>query len=220
MEAFHSLRRHPLVHVSRLLARSALLRLFSLLVVVFSLCLTGCARQQTNRVELPPPTQSTTLGPGDIFELFIVNEDKLPTTYTVSPDGTVDFPFVHRLQVAGLEPQQVVDLYRQKLIDEQYFKDPSVTISVKEYRSKYVNVLGQVKNPGTFSLVPGFTLVQAISKAGGFNSIADLNNVTLTRTTGKQRRTIRFSLDSITQGRSADIPLQAGDVITVGERVF
>lgn len=190
------------------------------MAAVLSIVASGCAAQQTNRVELPPPTQSTTLGPGDLFELFIVNEDKLPTTYTVSPDGTIDFPYVHRLQVAGLEPQQVVDLYRQKLIDEQFFKDPSVMISVKEYRSKYVNVLGQVKNPGTFGLAPGFTLVQAISKAGGLNSIADLNNITLTRSTAKQRKTIRISLDSITQGRSADIPLQAGDVITVGERVF
>jgi polysaccharide export outer membrane protein len=199
--------------------RNSIIR--SILFIFLALFLLfGCAKPQTNRVELPTPTQSTTMGPGDLFELFIVNEDKLPNTYTVSPDGTVDFPYVHRLQVAGLEPQQVVDLYRQKLIDEQYFKDPSVMISVKEYRSKFVNVLGQVKNPGTFGLAPGFTLVQAISKAGGLNSIADLNNITLTRTTAKQRRTIRFSLESITEGRSPDIPLQSGDVITVGERVF
>jgi protein involved in polysaccharide export with SLBB domain len=199
--------------------RNSIIR--SILLIFFALLLLAdCAKPQTNRVELPTPTQSTTMGPGDLFELFIVNEDKLPTTYTVSPDGTVDFPYVHRLQVAGLEPQQVVDLYRQKLIDEQYFKDPSVMVSVKEYRSKFVNVLGQVKNPGTFGLAPGFTLVQAISKAGGLNSIADLNNITLTRTTSKQRRTIRFSLESITEGRSPDIPLQSGDVITVGERVF
>ena len=138
----------------------------------------------------------------------------------MSPDGTVDFPYVHRIQVAGLEPQMVVDLLRKKLIDDQFLSDPSVMISVKEYRSKFVNVLGQVKSPGTFSLVPGFTLVQAISKAGGMSSIADRNNVTLTRTTGKQRRTMRLSIDSITEGRSSDIPLQSGDVITVGERVF
>ncbi len=197
---------------------SPLSRILSWLLLAF--VLVACTRQQTNRVELPAPVQSTTLGPGDVFELHVVNEDKLPTTYTVSPDGTVDFPYVHRLQVSGLEPQQVVDVVRQKLIDEQYFKDPSVMISVKEYKSKFVNVLGQVKNPGTFSLVPGFTLVQAISKAGGLNSIADTNNITLTRTTNKQRRTIRISLDSITEGRSPDIPLQSGDAVTVGERMF
>jgi len=109
---------------------------------------------------------------------------------------------------------------RQKLIDEQFLTNPSVMISVKEYRSKFVIVLGQVKTSGAFPLIPGITLVQAISKAGGLSSIADKNNVTLTRTTAKQRKTIRLSIESITEGRSSDIPLQAGDVITVGERVF
>jgi len=193
---------------------------FALAALLVLLVGFACSSPQTNRVELPAPVESTTLGPGDVFELHIVNEEKLPTTYTVSPDGTVDFPYVHRIQVAGLEPQMVVDLLRKKLIDDQFLSDPSVMISVKEYRSKFVNVLGQVKSPGTFSLVPGFTLVQAISKAGGMSSIADRNNVTLTRTTGKQRRTMRLSIDSITEGRSSDIPLQSGDVITVGGRVF
>jgi polysaccharide export outer membrane protein len=93
-------------------------------------------------------------------------------------------------------------------------------ISVKEYRSKVVNVLGQVNKPGTFPLVPGITLVQAISQAGGPNSIADTNAITLTRTTNGNRRSLRISLRSITEGRSPDIPLQSGDVITVAERVF
>jgi polysaccharide export outer membrane protein len=180
----------------------------------------GCSSPQTNHISLPPPVESTTLGPGDVFELHVVNEEKLPSTYTVSPDGTVDFPYIHRIRVSGLEPQQVVDVLRQKLIGEGFFQDPSVMIAVKEYRSKFVNILGQVKNPGNFPVTPGITLVQAVSKAGGPNSIADTNNVTLTRTTGKKRLTLRISLAAITEGRSADIPLQAGDVITIGERVF
>ncbi len=180
----------------------------------------GCASPQTNTVTLPPPTQSTTLGPGDVFEMNIVGEDKLPTTYMVSPDGSVDFPYVHRMHVEGMEPQAVVDALRNALISQGYFKDPSVMVRVTEYKSKVVSVLGQVKNPGTFPLVPGFTLVQALSRAGGPAAVADVNNIMLTRTTGKARRTIRLSLQSITEGRSADVPLQSGDVITVGERVF
>jgi len=180
----------------------------------------GCASPQTNTVTLPPPTQSTTLGPGDVFEMNIVGEDKLPTTYMVSPDGSVDFPYVHRMHVEGMEPQAVVDALRNALISQGYFKDPSVMVRVTEYKSKVVSVLGQVKNPGTFPLVPGFTLVQALSRAGGPAAVADVNNIMLTRTTGKVRRTIRLSLQSITEGRSADVPLQSGDVITVGERVF
>ena len=191
-----------------------------LLLAAALISLLGCTPPATNRVNLPPPVESTTIGPGDVIEMNVVGEDKLPTTYTVAPDGTVDFPYVHRQTVSGLEPQQVVDLVRAKLIEGGFLTDPSVVIAVKEYRSKVVNVLGQVNKPGTFPLVPGITLVQAISQAGGPNSIADLNNITLTRATGDKRRTLRLSLNAITEGRSADIPLQAGDVISIGERVF
>ncbi|PIE05971.1 MAG: sugsr transporter [Sorangium cellulosum] len=180
----------------------------------------ACSAPRTNKINLPPPVESTTIGPGDSFELFIVGEDKVPTTYSVSPDGTVDFPYIHRHKVAGLEPQEVVDLVKKKLIAGGILTDPSVMINMKEYRSKFVNVLGQVNEPGTFPLLPGITLVQAISQAGGPNSIADKDNVRLTRTTAGKRRTIRLSLKSITEGRSSDIPLQSGDVITVAERVF
>lgn len=197
-----------------------LLRQFFSLMVGCLLILTACSPTRTNRINLPPPVESTTIGPGDSFELHIVGEEEIPTSYTVSPDGTVDFPYIHRHKVAGMEPQQVVDLVRKELIAGGFLTDPSVMISVKDYRSKMVNVLGQVNKPGTFPLVPGITLVQAISQAGGPNSIADLDNVRLTRTTNGKRRTIRLSLKSITEGRSPDIPLQSGDVITVAERVF
>lgn len=189
-------------------------------VAVALLVLVACSPPATNRVNLPPPVESTTIGPGDVIEMNVVGEDKLPTTYTVAPDGTVDFPYIHRQKVVGLEPQEVVDLVRAKLVEGGFLTDPSVVIAVKEYRSKVVNVLGQVNKPGTFPLVPGITLVQAISQAGGPNSIADLNNVTLTRSTDKKRQSLRISLEAITEGRSPDIPLQAGDVISVGERVF
>jgi len=160
------------------------------------------------------------MGAGDVFILTIVGEDKLPKEYRVSPDGSVDFPYIHRQQLSGLEPQQVVDLVRKKLMDADILRDPSVAIDVKEYNSKRVVVLGQVQKPGSFPLTPGFTLIQAISTAGGFNAIANRDRINLTRKTAGQTRTIVLSVDAITDGSLPDIPLQAGDTIFVGERIF
>jgi len=188
--------------------------------LVLAILVVSCSAPKTNRINLPPPIESTTLGPGDTFDLHIVGEDRIPTTYTVSPDGTVDFPYIRRQHVDGLEPQQLVDLVREKLIEGKILMDPSVMVNVREYKSKYVNILGQVKAPGAFPLLPGFTLVQAISQAGGPTPTADPDNVRLTRTTNGKRRTLRISLRSITEGRSPDIPLQSGDVITVAQGVF
>jgi len=190
------------------------------ILVVALVALLGCAGRPKSRVNLPPPVESTTMGAGDVFILTIVGEDKLPKEYRVSPDGTVDFPYIHRQTVSGLEPQQVVDLVRKKLMDADILRDPSVAIDVKEYNSKRVVVLGQVQKPGSFPLTPGFTLIQAISQAGGFNTIANRDRINLTRKTAGQTRTIVLSVDAITDGTLPDIPLQAGDTIFVGERIF
>lgn len=173
-----------------------------------------------SHVKLPEPVESTTLGPGDLFQMQIVGEKDLPQEYQIASDGTVDLPYVQRLHVAGLEPQEVARLVRQELIKKQILTNPSVVISAKEYNSKKVTVLGQVQKPGSFSFSSGLTLIQAISQAGGLTSIANKDRVNLTRKVKNGARTVVISLEAITEGRSPDIPLQAGDQIYVHERVF
>ena len=190
------------------------------LLALAALVIAACGGPRPARVPLPPPVESTTVGVGDLFVLTIVGEDKLPKEYRVAPDGSVDLPYIHRMQVAGLEPQQIAEQVRARLRDGGVLMDASVSVDVKEYNSKRVSVLGQVQKPGSFSLTPGITLVQAISQAGGFNSIANRDRINLTRTTQGRARTIVLSLDSITDGSQPDVPLQAGDTIFVTERVF
>src|SRR5262245_51293123 len=108
-------------------------RKYLIVLSIFAVLLAACAGRPKSRVNLPPPVQSTTIGSGDVFVLTIVGEDKLPKDYRVAPDGTVDLPYIHRVQVAGLEPQEMVDLIRKKLIDADVLRDPSVSIDVKEY---------------------------------------------------------------------------------------
>ena len=86
--------------------------------------------------------------------MTIVGEDKLPKEFRVAPDGSVDLPYIHRVQVAGLEPQEIADLVRKKLVEGEMLRDPSVAVDVKEYNSKRVVVLGQVQKPGSFPLTP------------------------------------------------------------------
>jgi protein involved in polysaccharide export with SLBB domain len=196
--------------------------LWSLSLGLMSLSLgLGCGpRVDNSRVKLPDPVESTTLGPGDVFTLDVVGEKDLPRDFQVASDGTVDFPYVHRIKVQGLEPQQVARAVRERLISQRILIDPSIIVSIKEYNSKRVTVLGQVQRPGSFPLTPGMTLVQAISNAGGLNAIANGDRVNLTRKDKQSATTVVLSFDSITDGRSPDILLQAGDQIYVHERVF
>jgi protein involved in polysaccharide export with SLBB domain len=181
----------------------------------------GCGGSNDNvRLNLPPPTEKSTVGPGDVFTMEIVGEKDLPREYQVASDGSVDLPYVHTVPVAGLEPQEVARLVRRLLMEKQVLSDPSVIVQVKEYNSRRVTILGQVAKPGTFPYTTGLTLIQAISQAGGLSGIANLDRVNLTRRVSGGSRTVVISIGSIMEGRSADIPLQSGDRIFVHERLF
>lgn len=136
-------------------------------VTLAALLLLGAACSSTpHPIDLPPPIEATSLGVGDVFELHIVGEDKLPTAFTVASDGTVDLPYIKRIKVIGLEPQEVAETVRAKLIEEDILTDPSVSVSIKEYNSKRVEILGEVQKPGSIPLQPGMTLLRAISLSG------------------------------------------------------
>jgi protein involved in polysaccharide export with SLBB domain len=169
---------------------------------------------------LPPPTERNVIGPDDVFTMEIVGEKDLPREYQVASDGTVDLPYLHTLRVAGLEAQEVERLIHDKLIEAKVLSDPSVVVQVKVFASRQVTLLGQVSRPGTFPLIPGMSLIQAISQAGGLTAVANSDNVNLTRKTAKGQKTVVVSVGLITEGKAPDIPLQAGDQIYVHERLF
>ncbi|MBN1606080.1 MAG: polysaccharide export protein [Polyangiaceae bacterium] len=192
-----------------------------LLLLVLLLSAAACGARVARPVPPPPdPLESTTLGAGDVFRMQIVGERELPEEYQVASDGSVDFPYVHRISVAGMEPQDVARLVRQRLIDGGILQDPSVVVTVKEYVSKRITVLGQVQKPGTYPLTRGLGLLEAISLAGGLTALAKGDQVRLTRRTKQSARTYIIDLDAILNGRAANVPLQAGDSIYIEERVF
>jgi protein involved in polysaccharide export with SLBB domain len=190
-------------------------------LVTFLALVAGCGRSHPGPPNLPQPTPSTTVGPGDVFEVSVLGEKDLPKEYRVQPDGTVEFPYVDRLVVADLEPQQIEDLIKKQLVEHKILTNPQVTLVVKQYNSKKISVIGAVQKPGSLAWTEGIKLVDAISLAGGFTSIADADHVLLTRVVaGGKTVTAAVSVDDITEGKQADVPLQAGDTIKVSQRVF
>jgi polysaccharide export outer membrane protein len=158
-----------------------------------------------------------TLGPGDVFECRIIQEKDLPDTFTVAPDGSVDLPYVGRVHVASLEPQQVADAVRTRLIDGQVLLRPVVAVRVREYNSKRIEVLGEVQKPGSIPYQQGMTLLRAIALSGGFTGIANKHKVTVRRRTQGRTYAATIDVDDIITNRMPDVPLQTSDSIDVGQ---
>ena len=73
-----------------------------------------------------------------------------------------------------------------KRLQDGYLRDPQVTVLVKEWNSRKVNVLGQVSKPGPVAYFPRMTIVDAIAAAGGFTEMAAKNSVSSAPRAGRQ----------------------------------
>lgn len=181
----------------------------------------ACGQRGIQVTEVPPPaTDDTTLGPGDVFSVRVYGEEALTGSHQIAPDGTINFPLLGAVQVNGLEPTAVAKLIRTSLVERDLLRNPHVSVYVDEYASKRVSVVGAVANPGTFPLEPGMTVVQAISMAGGFSSLADRDATVVTRHNGDELVRYRVPVERVTKGQAADIAVAAGDIIFVPERLF
>jgi protein involved in polysaccharide export with SLBB domain len=198
----------------------------SRLLLITTLLLTAlggsaCDKRGVQVTEVPPPaTDDTTLGPGDVFSVRVYGEDAMTGSHQVAPDGTINFPLLGAVAVSGLEPTEVAQKIQAELQERELLRNPHVSVYVEAYSSKRVSVVGAVANPGTFPLEPGMTVVQAISMAGGFSSLADRDATVVTRRVAGDIVRYRVPMGRVTKGQAQDIEVAAGDIIFFPERLF
>jgi polysaccharide export outer membrane protein len=191
------------------------------LVLVACISFTGCGRNYPPPHSLPDPIVNLQVGPGDVLEVFVVGEEKLPREYEIQPDGSLDFPYTKGIKVVGLEPRQIAVAIRDQLVEAKFLVSPQVQVKVKQFNSKKIQIIGQVAKPGPMAYQDGMTLVQAISAAGWFTPLADTNHVQVIRiVSGSKSVNALVSVDAITDNARSDVKLQQGDTIKVDQRLF
>jgi protein involved in polysaccharide export with SLBB domain len=168
--------------------------------------------------------EDTTLGPRDVFEVRVFRHDEMSGTYSVSDDGTINFPEIGLVEVRGKTPATIEQDIQKRLADG-YLVNPSVSVLVKEYKSKTVAIFGQVRKPTTIPYSAGLSIVDAISQAGGFTQMAHKNAVKVTRletdATGQQKSiSYTVPVESIAQGSAKPFYLRPGDTLYVPERWY
>lgn len=178
----------------------------------------------------PPPSkyesqpvfeEDTTLGPRDVFIVRVFKHEDMSGEYAVSEEGTINFPEIGLVEVSGRTPAQVEQEIQARLADG-YLVNPTVSVLVKEYKSKTVSVLGQVRKPSVVNYVSGLSIVDAISQAGGFTPMARKNAVKVTRKSRTEGKTESFTVpvESIANGKANDFYLRPGDTVFVPERWY
>jgi len=162
------------------------------------------------------------LQPGDLVEIKVFMEDNMDREQRISGKGTITFPFIGNIKIAGHSVSSAEELISQAL--RKYIIRPQVSMLIKEYGNKTVYVLGQVSKPSSIEIPPehNLTVLEAISSAGGFTDVAAQAKVRILRDDKGKREVIDVDVTQITKlgDKSLDIPLKPGDVIYVPQSMF
>ena len=169
------------------------------------------------------------VGPQDVLEIVVHGQDAYSTPrVVVDNDGTIPFPELGRVEVSGKSTRQIEEHLKKALIAKQILTKPSMSVTVKEYRSQNIHVMGAVKVPGIFPIKATTSMVAtAIAEAGGFSENAG-SYVVVVRAEGsggdaaariaevKDEHKIVIQRSDMEEARPASrIPLRNGDTIFV-----
>ena len=157
--------------------------------------------------------QNYVLGPGDMLVIDVYGASQDALKLTVSPDGDVTIPGFGPIHVSGITVAAAQAKIQRKLGD--YYENSSIKTSLGQTRTIMVNVMGEVRTPGTYTLSAFATVFHALYRAGGINRLGTLRDIKVFR----QGRliTVVDVYEFILNGRLAgNVRLQDNDVIQVG----
>ncbi|MCR5504375.1 MAG: polysaccharide export protein [Elusimicrobiaceae bacterium] len=159
---------------------------------------------------------------GDLVEIKVYKEDDMDRTLRVSTNGSITFPLIGNVKIAGLTVSQAENKMERAL--QAYLKTPSVSFLIKEYANKTVYVLGEVKKPSSIAIMPEktMTLLEAITSAGGFTDVAAMSKVKILRMENGVQKSIEVDVTQITKAgnKQFDVSLKPADVVFVPQSLF
>lgn len=115
--------------------------------------------------------QDYKIGPDDLIEISVFEEEKLNKTVRVSSQGNISLPLIGVLRVKGLSASELEKEVRD-LLAEKYFNDPHVSVFIKEYRNQRISMMGAVLKPGVYDVTGQKTVLDLLSLSGGLRDDA------------------------------------------------
>ena len=134
--------------------------------------------------------------------------------YSVTSDGSIDFPVLGKVSVTGMTRQQITEMIKQRLVAENLVKDPVVTV---EFENLHFSVMGEVSRPGQYNIdYDKISLLDALSKAGDLTIYGRRDNVLVIREQDGKKYSYRVDLTDTNSVMNSPVAyLQQNDVVYV-----
>jgi polysaccharide export outer membrane protein len=162
---------------------------------------------------LQAQTESLTIGPGDVLHVSVLNVPELDERARVTDDGRFRLILGGDVSVGGLTPGGAAELIEGLLIKGNYILNPHVTVTVDQFTTTNVSIIGQVKSPGSYPIQTTRSILDVIALAGGLTEQADRKLVIERRSTKAQ---IEYTLSNDPKDALKDQPLVfPGDTVII-----
>jgi polysaccharide biosynthesis/export protein len=161
------------------------------------------------------PDPNYVIGPEDLLDISVWKEPELTRSVPVRPDGKISLPLLSDVQAAGQTPTQLATHVTEGL--KRYVTDPQVTVIVTAINSQRIYLLGEVTRVGAYPLLPGMTILQALSSAGGPTQYARLQKIYVLREGEGGQTKFPFNYKEFLKGKNPEqnVALKVGDTIVV-----
>jgi polysaccharide export outer membrane protein len=165
------------------------------------------------------------VGAGDVLEVTVLGNQDLSRTAAVQTNGTIALPLLGEVPVSSLTVSEI-KAKLTTLLARDYLVRPQVEVSIKEYQSQFVTVLGEVNSPGRKPLRGRTRLLDMLLDAGGFTPRSS-GEVTISRldgtfSGGEKSIVIRLGNAAPTAQDqiNLELPLRNGDLITASQKFY
>jgi polysaccharide export outer membrane protein len=187
----------------------ALLALAAFALQPFALSAQGVAPE-------PARDQAYRIGPRDLIEIRVFETPELNVSRRVSEDGKVNLPLVGDVAVAGLTETEAAQKIKS-VLEGKLLQRASVAVQVQEFRSRPISVIGSVRQPGSLSFSGRWTLLEAITAAGGLGEGHGSVIFVLRRADNGLSDQVAINVNDllVRADPKVNIPIVAGDLINV-----
>jgi polysaccharide export outer membrane protein len=158
--------------------------------------------------------ESLLIGPGDQLHIQVFETPDLEQHPRVTDGGDVPLVLLGNVHVAGLTPAQAAASIQQGLVAGNFLRHPQVTVTVDQYATQSVSVLGQVKQPGSFPITAPRSIFDMIAMAGGLTDIAD-RAITIERNSDPTAKVTYFFSNNASTAIDNTVMIYPGDKILV-----
>jgi polysaccharide biosynthesis/export protein len=159
------------------------------------------------------------IGPKDLLEVKVLEIPELNVERRVSEGGTIELPLVGAFAVNGMSTA-IASERLERVLTSKYVNRANVSIVVKEFANKPLSIVGAVAKPGSLNLSGRYTLLQAISSAGGLTSAAGKKIFVMRTADNGMTDILEIRTDDLFRASSGkwNIPVYPSDVVNIPAR--